>query len=176
MPGDPMAEAVARLAKRPAGGWQASLGAAPDPSGARKLLEWLTGYPADPMADPSVLDIAAAAVPGVPILKGARKLRTLGRADEIPGLAALEQQLGGATMEQIPLGRVAQGGSGESAASLEAIGRQQGMKGRGESFAVIDRTGRKRPLIGPEAVDYRVRPGELFGIDGPSGFRVLDRK
>ncbi len=64
--------------------------------------------------------------------------------------------------------------SGESAASMEAMSRQTGMRGRGEQFVVYDRTGQARPLIGPEAVDYTVRPGETYGVQGPQGFQVLD--
>lgn len=63
--------------------------------------------------------------------------------------------------------------SGESAASAEALSRQSSMKGAGDQYVVIDRAGRSRPLIGPEAVDYVPRPGETFGIDGPRGFRKL---
>jgi hypothetical protein len=64
--------------------------------------------------------------------------------------------------------------SGESSASLEALSRQSGMRSRGEQFVVYDRTGQRRPLLGPDAVDYAVRPGETYGIEGPNGFRVLD--
>lgn len=64
--------------------------------------------------------------------------------------------------------------SGESAASGEALSRQEGMRARGEAFVVYDRAGNRRPLIGPEAVDYQVRPGEIYGVEGPAGFRVLD--
>jgi hypothetical protein len=62
----------------------------------------------------------------------------------------------------------------ESAASAEAMSRQAGMSSRGERFVVYDRAGNARPLIGPEAVDYQVRPGETYGIEGPDGFRTLD--
>jgi hypothetical protein len=64
--------------------------------------------------------------------------------------------------------------SGESAASLEALRRQEGMQDRGEKFVVYDRGGNRRELLGPDAVDYRVRPGETYGIEGPGGFRLLD--
>lgn len=66
--------------------------------------------------------------------------------------------------------------SGESAASLEALSRNEGMKARGESFVVYDRAGNKRPLIGPEAVDYVAKSGETYGIEGPNGFRTLDNQ
>lgn len=66
--------------------------------------------------------------------------------------------------------------SGESAASAEAISRQAGMRAKGEQYVVYDRAGKKRPLIGPDAVDYVAQKGETYGIDGPSGFRVLDNK
>jgi hypothetical protein len=64
--------------------------------------------------------------------------------------------------------------SGESAASLEAMRREQGMKERGEQFVVYDRAGTRRPLSGPDAVDYHVQPGETYGVEGPKGFQVLD--
>lgn len=66
--------------------------------------------------------------------------------------------------------------SGESAASAEAMSRQAGMKARGEEFGVYDRAGNFRPLIGPDAVDYQVRPGETYGVRSSDGFRVLDDK
>ncbi len=64
--------------------------------------------------------------------------------------------------------------SGESAASVESINRTKSMKSKGEQFVVYDRMGNKRPLIGPEAVDYVVQKGEAYGIDGPNGFQLLD--
>lgn len=67
-------------------------------------------------------------------------------------------------------------GSGESGSSLEAIRRLEGMKGRGEEFGVYDATGQYRTLqgYGPEAVDYKVQPGEAYGVQGPDGFQVRD--
>jgi len=64
--------------------------------------------------------------------------------------------------------------SGESAASAEALSRQRGMSSRGEKFVVYDRAGNKRPLIGPDAVDYTPRQGETYGVEGSEGFRALD--
>lgn len=64
--------------------------------------------------------------------------------------------------------------SGESAASIEALNRQRSMQGKGETFVVYNAAGQRRPLIGPDAVDYVARQGETYGIEGPSGFRVLD--
>lgn len=64
--------------------------------------------------------------------------------------------------------------SGESAASQEAINRQNSMKSQGQQFAVFDRAGNMRPLIGPEAVDYVPQPGETYGIMAPEGFKVLN--
>lgn len=65
-------------------------------------------------------------------------------------------------------------GSGESAASVEAINRQRAMADKGQQFVVYDRAGQRKPLIGPDAVDYQVRPGETYGIEGPDGFQALD--
>lgn len=64
--------------------------------------------------------------------------------------------------------------SEESAASAEALSRQAGMQARGEQYVVYDRAGRQRPLIGPEAVDYKPAQGEVYGIEGPGGFRILE--
>jgi hypothetical protein len=65
-------------------------------------------------------------------------------------------------------------GSGESAASAEAISRQASMKAAGEQFAVMGPGGQVRPLIGPEAVDYQPRPNERFGKVGKDGrFQAL---
>lgn len=90
----------------------------------------------------------------------------------VPGLEALEASLEGATIEQIEPG--GENASGESAASLEAQSRQQGMRDRGESFVVYNRAGMARTVIGPEAVDYTPAKGETYGIQGPTGFRVLE--
>ncbi|MEQ1910612.1 MAG: hypothetical protein ABMA15_17460 [Vicinamibacterales bacterium] len=65
--------------------------------------------------------------------------------------------------------------SGESMASAEALNRTASMQALGKQYVVYDRAGRMRRLIGPEAVDYRVRPGERYGVMGPEGFELLDR-
>lgn len=70
---------------------------------------------------------------------------------------------------------LANNASGESAASVEAMNRDRGMRERGQQFMVFDRTGQARPLIGVDAVDYAVRPGETYGIMNRDGsFQVLD--
>lgn len=66
--------------------------------------------------------------------------------------------------------------SGESMASGEALSRMQGMKAQGKQFVVYDRAGNMRPLIGPEAVDYRPRPGETYGVQTPTGFQMLENR
>lgn len=63
--------------------------------------------------------------------------------------------------------------SGESAASAEALSRQKGMRDRSEQYVVYDRAGRKRVLIGPEAVDYNPQAGETYGVETPRGFVKL---
>jgi hypothetical protein len=65
--------------------------------------------------------------------------------------------------------------SGESMASAEALNRMASMQKLGKQYVVYDRTGGLRRLTGPEAVDYRVRPGERYGVMGPKGFELLDR-
>lgn len=77
------------------------------------------------------------------------------------------------TIEVLDDAPTTENASGESAASAEALSRQEGMKARGETFMVYDRAGRRRPILGPEAVDYQPKKGETFGIEGPDGFRVL---
>lgn len=88
------------------------------------------------------------------------------------------QRISGATVQPTllnnPPASTTINASGESAASAEAISRQAGMKAAKKQFVVYDKAGNKRPLIGPDAVDYKVRPGETFGIEGPEGFQVLD--
>lgn len=81
---------------------------------------------------------------------------------------------GGPTIELLEEGGLEAGASGESAASLEAIRRGEGMAARAERFVVYDRAGRRRELIGPEAVDYQPVAGELYGVEGPGGFRLLE--
>jgi hypothetical protein len=93
---------------------------------------------------------------------------------QIPGFADLAASAGTATLEAVEPGAIEIGGSLESAASLEAQRRQQGMQARGEQFVVFDRTGRRRILVGPEAVDYQPRQGETYGVQGPTGFRILE--
>lgn len=80
----------------------------------------------------------------------------------------------GPTLEILDPDEATLNASGESAASLEALRRQRAMQARGEAFVVYDRAGQRRPLLGPDAVDYVVRAGETYGIEGPLGFRVLD--
>jgi hypothetical protein len=91
------------------------------------------------------------------------------RLNEGAGLLSL--LAGGLGMAKLPLINA----SGESAASLEALGRMRSMANRGEQF-VVRRGGMLRPLIGPEAVDYAPRLGEEFGTVGPDGiFQLLQR-
>jgi hypothetical protein len=66
--------------------------------------------------------------------------------------------------------------SGESMASQEAMNRMGSMKKAGEQFVVYDRSGNARPLIGPEAVDYRARPGETYGVQTPQGFQMRENR
>ena len=66
--------------------------------------------------------------------------------------------------------------SGESMASTEALNRMSSMKNQGKKFVVYDRAGNMRPLIGPEAVDYKPRPGETYGVQTPNGFQVLENR
>jgi hypothetical protein len=74
---------------------------------------------------------------------------------------------------QIESGETGPNASGESAASSEAMSRQKGMRDRGEQYVVYDRAGRKRVLVGPEAVDYQPANGETYGIETPRGFVKL---
>lgn len=74
------------------------------------------------------------------------------------------------------IGESALNASGESAASMEAMNRMKSMKLRGQQHAVFDRAGNKRLLLGPEAVDYKTRPGETYGIDSPTGFQTLENR
>lgn len=96
--------------------------------------------------------------------------------EEIPGLADLEASLGGdQVLETVEDAQATtqENASGDSAASLEALSRDAGMRSRGEQFGVYDRAGRFRPLIGPDAVDYEPLRGETYGIQSPTGFRPL---
>lgn len=108
------------------------------------------------------------------LLEGAHRmvaLQELG-VTHVPAVVVLDQATGTLELREDEGTQV--NASGESAASTEALSRQEGMSARGEQFVVYDRAGRARPLLGPEAVDYQVRPGETFGVQGPEGFRVLD--
>lgn len=58
-------------------------------------------------------------------------------------------------------------GSGESAASAEALSRATAEKSAGTKRVVIDtRSGAERPLIGADAVDYRPKPYESVEFRG----------
>lgn len=87
-----------------------------------------------------------------------------------------EFEQGHAAVEPLdtPAAPIVNNGSGESAASIEALSRQRGMADRGETFVKYDRAGQRTPLIGPDAVDYHVQPGETYGVEGPNGFQTLD--
>lgn len=52
--------------------------------------------------------------------------------------------------------------SGESAASLEAIGRLREEAAQGRQRLLVDRDGTVRPLIGVDAVDQVARPGQVI--------------
>jgi hypothetical protein len=79
----------------------------------------------------------------------------------------------GPSLEVIEEGPYTNNASGESGASVEAMNRLSAMKEKGEVFVVYDRAGRKRPLIGADAVDYVPKKGETFGIQSPAGFKPL---
>lgn len=65
--------------------------------------------------------------------------------------------------------------SGESAASVEAMNRDASMKKAGRQFVVYDAAGNEKPLIGPDAVDYKAGKGETYGIKHADGtFTKLD--
>lgn len=98
--------------------------------------------------------------------------------EEIPGFKELEASIQSGVSVQLvePGAGTVENASGESAASMEAQSRQAGMQQRGEAFVVYDRAGNRRPLIGPEAVDYIAQPGELYGVESPEGFRTLENR
>lgn len=81
---------------------------------------------------------------------------------------------------QAPEGPIVNNASGESAASMEAIKRAQGMKKRGEQFVVYDKTGSKKILGNSvDAHDYvaqgYLKNGESFGLERKDGsFQLLD--
>ncbi len=64
--------------------------------------------------------------------------------------------------------RVANNASGESAASMEAMGRRAWEKSTGRQLVRRDRAGRTTPFIG-EPGDTRVNPGEAVGYLYPDG-------
>ncbi len=94
--------------------------------------------------------------------------------EDVAGLADVLAGLGESSLTEAPTGSEEVNASGESDASLEALRRNEGMADRGETFVVYDRAGRERRLLGPEAVDYRPAAGETYGIQTPTGFRLLE--
>ena len=122
--------------------------------------------PEAPRKEPSILDSLEQDIPQ-------RATRTEG------AISRIEEQIPPEMMESF--GVVDEEGgspnaSGESAASVEALSRQQGMRSRGETYIVYDKAGVARNLVGPEAVDYQAKPGEVYGIKTPRGFVQLDNK
>jgi hypothetical protein len=106
---------------------------------------------------------AGALKAGLPLMMGG--LKTIGRDIEEEAPTIMK------TMNNLRTNA-----SGESMASGEALSRMKGMKARNEQFVVYDRAGNARPLIGPEAVDYKPRPGETYGVQTPTGFRMLENR
>lgn len=94
--------------------------------------------------------------------------------EDVEGLADVLAGLGGAELTEAPTGSEEGNASGESAASLEALRRGEGMAARGETFVVYDRAGKERVLLGPEAVDYVARPGETYGVRTATGFELRE--
>lgn len=80
---------------------------------------------------------------------------------------------------EIPVGpeQTAVNASGESSASLEAQNRLAAEKQHGIGRFVVDtRSGKERPLIGVDAVDYKVKPYEIsFKRDAEDRVEVVDR-
>jgi hypothetical protein len=64
--------------------------------------------------------------------------------------------------------RVANNASGESAASMEAMGRRAWEKQTGRQIVRVDRAGNRTPFIG-EPGDLRANPGERIGYTFPDG-------
>jgi len=63
--------------------------------------------------------------------------------------------------------QVTNNASGQTMASQEALNRQASEKALGERRVAVDtRSGTERPLIGPEAVDYRAQPHESVEFRG----------
>jgi GNAT superfamily N-acetyltransferase len=93
---------------------------------------------------------------------------------EVPGLAALEADLGGATIEQVAPGVTEINASGESAASTEARHQREAMAAAGQLFGVYDRAGRFRPMHDVGAKDYHPARGESFGVLSAAGFQLLE--
>lgn len=94
-----------------------------------------------------------------------------------PSAAAMSSRSkSGPSVALLEEGDIQNNASGDSSASVEAMNRNKAMAGKGERFVVYDRSGKARPLIGTDAVDYIAKPGETYGIEGPQGFRTLDNK
>jgi len=84
------------------------------------------------------------------------------------------EKVGGFSVPREP-NSITTNASGESMASVEAINRQASMKANGKKYVVFDRSGKPRDLIGPEAVDYKARLGETYGVMNADGnFTPLD--
>lgn len=123
----------------------------------------------NPQLARQVVDPNLAGGAGDPMLAGSASvddmIASLGLREGSPEMQVMDPNAG-----------FANNASGESAASLEALNRQSSMKAKGQQFVVYDRAGNKKILMGPDAVDYAVRNGESYGIEGPNGFQLLDDK
>lgn len=76
---------------------------------------------------------------------------------------------------EAPEAPVENNGSGESAASKEAISRVEDEKSKGQSRHVIRADGSVEPLTGVDAVDARAPAGGIIVLHGPEGTEIVDR-
>jgi len=120
---------------------------------------------------------APPAAPAAPVPPAGSDLVVPGEtAEAIPGLAELEAELGGATLE--PRGEetftanVSETGLG----SEEENRRLAAMTAAGQTFVVYDRAGRRRVIPTGGAVDYHAQNGETFGVESRTGFEIHEHR
>ena len=102
--------------------------------------------------------------PGIPVSpKPRQSVKTPMPLEKIPVNAIKTPELPTPNIEQSP-------------ASVEAISRVKTEKAKGVKRVAIDtRTGKEKPLIGVDAVDYRVQPFEVSALKKPNGtLEIID--
>ena len=124
---------------------------------------------AAPRVAPAVAEGIAPDVAGSARIKPATAAGAASEADDLIKQLGLKDPDNWEVIDDPFSGRVNNASGTPGGGSAEEILRQASMKAKGDQFVVYDRMGNERPIIGVDAQDYRVQPGETFGIKHADG-------